>query len=82
MSQTDEMSIRAVTMGRLERNTPILVSMYLQNKKEIFTQHQGTVLEIVPSESLKPVSRVADWEDILLLSKSMTFILFLHDMVH
>lgn len=79
MPETDKMSIRAVITGRLERSAPILVNMYLQNNKEILTQHQGTVLEIAPSEPLKPVSRV---EDILLVSKSMTLFLFLHDIVH
>lgn len=58
MSETDKMSIRAVIVGRLERNTPMLVNMYLQSNKEIFTQHKGTVLEIATSEPLKSVSRV------------------------
>lgn len=76
------MNIRAVIVGRLERNTPILVNRYLQNNKETFTQHQGTVLETAPSEPLKLVSRVEDKKDVFLFSKSMTFFLFLHDIVH
>lgn len=58
MSKTDKMSIRAVIVGRLEGNTPMLVNMYLQSNKEIFTQHERTVLEIATSEPIKSVSRV------------------------
>lgn len=56
--EIDKSSIRAVIMGRQERNTSVLVNMYLQNNKEILNQHQGTVLEITPRETLKSVSRV------------------------
>lgn len=56
MSETHKMSIRAVIMGRPERRTPLLVNMYLQFK-EIFTQHQGTVLGIAPKEEVSALVR-------------------------
>lgn len=43
------MSIGAVTVGRRERRTPLLVNMYSQFE-ETLTQHQGTALEMAPNE--------------------------------